>query len=350
MKVALVGFGTAGEARVAAYRTVPDASVVAVVDPSPLRRARAAALLPGATVHADLDALLAGRAAGAVDVLDGVDAVDVVDICAPPVFHVPYARAALASGHHVICEKPVAFTGDEARELVTLSRQRGRLFYPVHNYVFSPMMEALAEAVPRPADGVPMELTIEILRPRHAVGVEAWQADWRTDAAVAGGGILLDHGTHCVYMATRLFGATPEKVACVMRRAGGTAAAGDRAVDVRADLRMEFPNGVCEIVLSWISEVRSNRYRLSTGAGTVDVLDDLVVVDGPGGRVERGLMSPTASSTHEEWFAAMFADFTEAVGDRTKRERPLDEALSTVLITEAAYRSARQGGLPVGLG
>ncbi|MFI6149102.1 Gfo/Idh/MocA family protein [Streptomyces sp. NPDC051109] len=336
MKVALVGFGTAGEARITAYRPVPDASVVAVVDPSPQRRARATALSPGVSVYADIDALLADRVA------------DVVDICAPPVFHVPHARAALTSGHHVVCEKPVAFTSEEARGLVTLSRQRDRLFYPVHNYAFSPMMEALAEAVPRAAGDVPMELAIEILRPRHAVGVQAWQADWRTDAAVAGGGILLDHGTHCVYMATRLFGAVPDKVACLMVR--DEQGAGDRAVDVRADLRLEFPSGICEITLSWTSEVRSNRYRLAAGRRTVEVRDDLVVTDGPGGRAERGLTPPTASSTHEEWFAAMFADFTEAVGDRAQWDRPLDEALSTVRITEAAYRSARQGGLPVGLG
>ncbi|MET9882632.1 Gfo/Idh/MocA family oxidoreductase [Streptomyces sp. NPDC006430] len=332
MKVALVGFGTAGEARVAAYRSVPTASVTAVVDPSPLRRARARALLPGVTTYTHLNALL------------DRGAVDVVDICAPPVHHAPYAALALTSGHHVICEKPVAFLDEEARGLAELSRQHGRLFYPAHNYHFSPMMAELTAGMSGDRDGAPMDLTIEILRPRHAAGVTAWQADWRTDAALAGGGILLDHGSHCIYMATRLFGGTPDKVSCRMQLdPGAPAGAG---VDLATELEMTFPAGVCRVHLSWISTVRSNRYTLYTATRATDIHDDVVTVDGPAGRTRRALRSPTESSTHEEWFAAMFADFTEVLADRAEWERPLGEAVSTVRVTEAAYASARHDGLP----
>ncbi|RFU41876.1 gfo/Idh/MocA family oxidoreductase [Actinomadura logoneensis] len=325
MDLAIVGFGTAGEARLSAYATIEDARVACVVDPSPDRRARAAA--HGLDGFADLGSMLA------------TTTVDAIDVCAPPAFHAELVTAGLTAGCHVICEKPVAFEAAQAADLVARSRRTGRLLYPAHNYGFSPMMRMFVEAVAEPIGG-PMTASFTIRRPTHARGVSSWRPDWRRDPAMACGGILLDHGTHCIYMATRLFGALPTKVSC-------TTILNDQGLDHAAEATLRFPNGSCEIALSWISDERSNLYELSGPAGSVSLHDGQALITGPNGSEVRELISPTGSGTHEEWFADMFADFAYLVDRPQEWGRPLDETLGTAQIIEAAYRSAARNGTAV---
>ncbi|MEE3918910.1 Gfo/Idh/MocA family oxidoreductase [Micromonospora sp. BRA006-A] len=194
---------------------------------------------------------------------------DAVDICTPPNHHVELEREALAAGLHVICAKPVAVRTDEALDLIDLARDRGLLLYPAHNYGFSPMMRVLTGAVAGGRLGGPLRARFRIARDSHARGVPGWQPDWRRDISVARGGIMLDHGTHCAYMATQLFGEAPRTVSCVAQWADGDAAGG---MDVAARLDLEFGDGgTCEIDLSWVSDTRSNRYLVSGPDGAADV-------------------------------------------------------------------------------
>ncbi|MDL4774207.1 Gfo/Idh/MocA family protein [Actinomadura xylanilytica] len=328
MDLAIIGFGTAGEARLFAYALIENARVTCVVDPSPDRRERAALL--GLTAYADLPAMLAATP------------VDAIDICSPPAYHAELVTAGLTAGCHVICEKPVAFEGAKAAELVACSRRTGRLLYPAHNYTFSPMMRMFTEAIADDTVGRPMTASFEIRRRTHARGVPSWMPDWRRDPSVACGGILLDHGTHCVYMATRLFGALPTKVSC-------TTSLNDDGLDHAAKLQLSFPEGSCSIVLSWVSDERSNLYELNGPTGSVSIRDGRALVEGPRGRQVRELTSPTGSGTHEEWFADMFADFAGLVERPREWSRPLDETLATARIIDAAYRSAAQNGTAVAI-
>jgi predicted dehydrogenase len=321
MKVAIVGFGAAGQARLVAYRGIPGVTVAAVVEP--VRRS-AVAVAAGCPVFHSL-----------TDLIEQMR-VDAVDICAPPAVHVALAEEALRGGLHVICEKPVATSAAEAIALAELSTRNGRLLYPAHNYGFSPMMRVLTDTMSSGVLGAPVRSTFRILRPTHAKGVATWRPDWRRDPAIARGGILLDHGTHCVYMATRLFGAAPDTVSCV-------AGADDGEVEETANLLLTFPQGSCDIELSWISDVRTNEYVLRGPHGCLEIRDGLATLNTPERKATWNLVSPTDSSTHEEWFAAMFADFTGRIADNAFTE-PLAECVTTAGIVELAYRSARLAG------
>ncbi|MGP3910929.1 Gfo/Idh/MocA family protein [Nonomuraea sp. 10N515B] len=324
MKVVIAGFGTAGTARLAAYAGVEGADVVAVVDPSPARRA--AARSAGVSAYPELAAL------------PGSDRPDVVDVCAPPSYHRLLTMAALDAGSHVICEKPVAFRTADALAMAAASRRAGRLLYPAHNYLFSPMMGQLRECAA--TAGTPQALRIRIERQTHAKGSRGYQPDWRRDLRIAGGGILLDHGSHCVYMATRLFGEPPAKVSALARWQ-------TEGLDEAMNVRLHFPHGTADIELSWVGERRTNLYALTGPAGSVTITDGTARLIGPGGTEERALESPTGSSTHEEWFAGLFADFTAVLCRPAAWERPLADVISTTEIIEAAYTSARLHGEPV---
>ncbi|MGW2262229.1 Gfo/Idh/MocA family protein [Streptomyces sp. NPDC004749] len=331
MRVAIVGFGTAGTARLSGYRSVEDAEVVAVVEPSEERRGAAARLLTGGRVSATLDELFASG---------GPDAVDVVDVCSPPVFHVPLTRAALAAGRHVICEKPVAVRAEEARGLAREAAARGRLLFPSHNYGTSPVMRTLREAVADRRIGRLESATFRVLRDRHARGVPGYAPDWRRSRALAGGGILLDHGTHCVYMALRLFGRAPEKLSCTVVRPGGD----PDAVDEAARLRLEFGDARCDIELSWTGGERSNHYGVAGSAGLVRIDDGRVTVRSADGVRRYALVSPSKDQTHLEWFPPMYADFRRILADPALWHEPAREIVDTARVVETAYLSAAEDG------
>src|SRR5947209_4281884 len=76
--------------------------IVAAADPCPENRAAVEALVPGLRTYAHADELLER------------ETLDFVDICTPPFLHGVLAERALASGCHVLCEKPLATELDEA--------------------------------------------------------------------------------------------------------------------------------------------------------------------------------------------------------------------------------------------
>ena len=106
IRVALVGCGNIGvKGHIPAYTDLPQASLTAVCD-ADADLAQAAADLTGAAVHTDFDEMLA----------DGT--IDTVDICTPPWTHADLAIKAAASGKHVLCEKPIAPTLEEADAMI----------------------------------------------------------------------------------------------------------------------------------------------------------------------------------------------------------------------------------------
>jgi predicted dehydrogenase len=68
------------------------------------------------------------------------DGADAVAIMAPNDSHFQYASAALKLGFHVICDKPMTNTLDEARELHALARASGKVFCLTHNYTGYPLV------------------------------------------------------------------------------------------------------------------------------------------------------------------------------------------------------------------
>jgi predicted dehydrogenase len=124
LKAAVIGAGAFGRhhaSKYAAMAPTGNAMLFAVADPSPETRAAIVAQ-HGCEAVADWRELL-GK-------------VDLVSICSPAVTHYEIAKAFLNAGAHVLVEKPIATTREEAAELVTLSRETGRLLTVGHQERF----------------------------------------------------------------------------------------------------------------------------------------------------------------------------------------------------------------------
>ena len=137
--------------------------------------------------------------------------VDIVSITTPNAMHKQMALAAIAAGKHVHCEKPMALTLDDAREMEAAARLKGVRTLVGYNYIHNP---AFAHARRLLADGL-------IGRPVHFRGIvdEDYQADpdlawtWRAKRSDAGLGTLGDLGCHLVSMACGLMGPVASLIA-----------------------------------------------------------------------------------------------------------------------------------------
>jgi predicted dehydrogenase len=128
------------------------------------------------------------------------DGIDFVIVATPNHMHYPVARAFLEQGIHVVCDKPVTFSLEEARDLVALVERSGRVFALTHNYTGYPAVRHARELVRRGEIGEIRKVLVEYLQdwlmePLERSGNK--QAEWRTDPARSGiAGSLGDIGTH----------------------------------------------------------------------------------------------------------------------------------------------------------
>lgn len=128
------------------------------------------------------------------------DGIDFVMVTVPNHLHYPVARAFLEQGIHVVCDKPMTFTLEEARELVALVEQKKLIFALTHNYTGYPAVRHARHLVRTGAVGTVRKVLVEYLQDWLMEPVEQSgnkQAAWRTDPSKSGiAGAIGDIGTH----------------------------------------------------------------------------------------------------------------------------------------------------------
>ena len=128
VRTAVIGVGYLGRFHAQKYAALPDSELVAVVDADPEARARVAGEL-GCRAVADYRELL--------------DEVEAVSIATPTPLHFPIASDCLEHGIHVLVEKPITETPEQARELVALAARRKLVLQVGHLERFNAAILAL---------------------------------------------------------------------------------------------------------------------------------------------------------------------------------------------------------------
>jgi len=319
LRGAIIGFGAvAANGHWPAYAQSGDAKIVAVVDRTEERREAARKLIPEATAFATIDELAAGAP------------IDFVDICTPPALHGEPIRAALKSGWNVLCEKPLLLDPGELENVRSLARESGRAVVPVHNWKYAPIVCQATDALRSGAIGDLRELQIETLRIEDCAAIDPAHPNWRRDPAISGGGILMDHGWHAIYLARHWFGADPIDVDAELHRAAN-------GIEDEATLTLKFPKGRATIFLTWRAERRGNTMRLQGDAGEIAIDDDTLKIGEQTIRFERAL---SAGSHHSDWFAAMLPDVLANFRSPETAQTAFDEAALCLSVIRRAYEIA----------
>jgi predicted dehydrogenase len=321
LRGALVGFGeVARNGHWPAWAAQPDARIVAVVDRTPERRALVASLAPAVGTFATLDELASAMA------------IDFVDICTPPALHPGPMLDAIARGWHVLCEKPFLLDPIVLDVVRRLAAGRGVAVLPVHNWKYAPIIRTATEALLAGAIGSLRRVEIDTRRTREAVCADPARPSWRRDSTIAGGGILMDHGWHAVYLSLHWFGRRATGVRASLHRPA------DGGVDDEASVTLEFPGGEATIALTWNGDERRNTIRLSGDRGTIVIADDTLHIRGTSDESVRFARALSAGSHHDDWFAAMLPGVVSAFRNPALAGPAFEEAAECLSIIQQAYR------------
>jgi len=128
--------------------------------------------------------------------------IDFVSIVTPNVSHSAIAETFLKAGVHVVCDKPMTYTLDEAEKLAKLVEKTKLVFAVTHNYTGHPLVRHARHLFRSGEMGQVRKVVVEYLQdflmvPHEKLGQK--QAAWRVDPKQSGiGGTMGDVGTHCV--------------------------------------------------------------------------------------------------------------------------------------------------------
>jgi predicted dehydrogenase len=317
------------------WRGRRDVQIVAAADARASQRAECEAHLPGARWYDSPEALLDG------------EALDFVDVCTPPSSHAPLALRALDKGLHVLCEKPLVSSPDDLRRVAEAATSARRVLHTVHNWHHAPIVELTAELIGQGEIGRVQRIVWETLRVKPAAAGDGREGNWRVDPAVAGGGVLSDHGWHVFYVLPGWVGARPTSVSSRLETRRHRAF----AVEDTASVRLGFPEATVEILLTWAADERRNWVEVDGTEGRIELHDDTLVLKGRSGeRRWPGLPALSDGSHHPDWFHKVAERFLAALSGRPVRDGNLAEAALCAEIEHLARESSRRGGVELPLG
>ncbi|MDT8369629.1 MAG: Gfo/Idh/MocA family oxidoreductase [Longimicrobiales bacterium] len=250
--------------------------------------------------------------------------IEAVSIVTPNHLHFPVARAFLEGGFHVVCDKPLTTTLEDAETLCRIAAERDAVVCVTHNYTGYPMVKEARERVRGGALGVVRKVVVEYSQGWLATLLEKTgqkQAAWRTDPARAGlSSAIGDIGSHAHHLAHYVTGLEVEELFADL----GTVVEG-RALEDDATVLLRYEGGVRGLLfasqistgernhlrlrvygseggLDWCQE-RPDRLRLTSPDG-----DETIVHDGAPDLSERARAHQRLPGGHPEGFIEAFAN------------------------------------------
>jgi len=331
VKFGLVGYGAGGRIfHAPLIASAANVEFLGVVTTNAERRQELAEQRPGV---APFDSIAALAAAGA----------EAVSISTPVTTHADLALEAISHGLHVVVDKPFTLTADRAREVVAAAKDRGVLLSVYQNRRFDSDFRTLRRLIDDGQFG-----TVRRFESRF----ERWAPERRPGAA--GGGTLLDFGSHLVDQALMLNGPAVRAYAEVR---------GSGELDDDFFLALHHVNGVeSHLWGSWRQGAPGPRYRVAGTTGTfvvagVDGQEDAlkagrspaelgdewgVEPEESWGRIFRGDEGTPVRSERGRW-DLYYPAFAAAV--RGAGPVPVDPAdvVRNMTVLDAARESARSG-------
>jgi len=167
---------------------------------------------------------------------------DFVAIVTPNHMHFPPAKMALENGFHVVCDKPVTLTLEEAKVLQNVIAKSGKLFALTHNYTGNSMVKQARAMVAKGELGSIRKIQSQYLQGWLSTSLEKTnqkQAAWRVDPNKSGiGGALGDIGTHTENLIEYITGLKITEIAADLGRFGE-----GRVLDDDGNMLIRMENG-----------------------------------------------------------------------------------------------------------
>lgn len=320
----LVGCGRISAAHLAAVAALPGAvRLVATVDRDIAAAARAAEPF-GAQPYASLEAALANPE------------VEAVLVASPNALHVPQAGAVVASGRHVLVEKPLAGNGADARELARMARERGVVLAVGHTFRHGPAVRYLQ-------DHFSQFGTLRAVQVSACVHWDGPQAPWWAERQPDEGLILSLFAPHSLdFVQLCMGGDDPLRVHAEATRWQAGWQGEDEAM-----ITLAYPGRrLAQVYISYNQPCVIDRKVLHFSGGVVDIEDterllfngEVLVEPAPG-----VLRNPRAMGGRDlaHFFRTQLAEFALAVRGQPHRCVTGDDAARGIDLLDRVLASAR---------
>jgi predicted dehydrogenase len=319
IKVGLLGGGGIVDAHIRGYRTYADAievtAIADVVDETARRRA------------AEL------RARAYTDfrlMIDEAD-LDAVDICLPHHLHAEAIMAAAQAGKHILCEKPLCLTVQQADEVQRVVSAAGVTLMCAHNQLFLPAVSTAKQLLEQGILGTVYEVRTS---DSFYNDFNPQNMGWRATAATSGGGELMDTGYHPTYLMLHLAGGSPVEATALLSRHRL------RFMDSEdsAQVLVRFDNGVVgHLVTSWAYQPPPGSERFSV-VGERGSLHS----DGRGLTLSlRGSTSQTYDFDDVDTYVSEIGHFADCLRSGARPLHTEREGIDVLCLILAAYEGAR---------
>ena len=316
LKFALIGTGGIAQTYAQAFQTSDNCALVAVADINE-NSAKAFSESFGAKSFSDYKALAENSE------------FDAVIIATPPNSHPEIATYFMRRGVNVLCEKPLCLTVAEAKEMIQTAEETGVKFTMASKFRY---VEDVIKAKSMVASGV----LGKVLQFENAFTAKVDMSKrWNSDKEIAGGGVLIDNGTHSVDIIRYFLGAVEEVLAVEAGKTNGL------KVDENVKLLAKTADGTAASVdLTW---------------GINKELPNFISVYGTNGTLHVGWReSKYKLNSNPDWtvfgkgydkvqaFRSKIENFRNAIlGTEELLIKP-EDALASVEVIEAAYKSLNQ--------
>jgi myo-inositol 2-dehydrogenase/D-chiro-inositol 1-dehydrogenase len=165
VRFGLIGFGAWGKFHAGAIAKTAGAELVAIAATSEASCAAARDACPIATVYDDFRKLVERKD------------IDIIDVVVPSHLHHEIASAVLASGKHLLLEKPMALSLRECDDLIALAKKSDRLLAVGHELRLSSLWSKVKELVDEGFVGEPQYVLVELSRRPYRLGSQSWRYD-----------------------------------------------------------------------------------------------------------------------------------------------------------------------------
>jgi predicted dehydrogenase len=141
--------------------------------------------------------------------------IEAVHVCTPNVLHAPVSKAAIKAGKHVLCEKPLAMSAAEAKEMLNLANKKGVVHCVNHNLRYYPVLQHIRQMV---ANGDLGEILV--VQGTYSQDWLLFETDynWRLDSKENGPmRVVADIGSHWMDLVQHLTGLRISALCCDMQ-------------------------------------------------------------------------------------------------------------------------------------
>ena len=326
LRIGLVGVGAAAQVNhIPALKKIEDLELVALCDRDPEKVARVAQKFQIPRSYTRFEELL------------GDDEIQAIDICTPNFLHAPMAMSALEAGKHVLCERPLARSADEAAAMLKAAKKNDRILMCAVQHRFRGDAQLLRKFVLNGDLGDIFLAKAGWLRQRTE-----WDSDeWRRQRRESGGGVVLDLGFQMLDQALWIMGGpkVAAVTASVHRQKKGE-------VEDSATAFLRLTSGATlSLELTWgLLMERDFAYLNLFGTGGAALLNPLRIHKGMHGTLVNVTPTmPTPSNQFKQSIEAEIAHFADSLRKNSRPMGSAEEILPVMELMDAIYRSAENG-------